>query len=125
MHRALNVYFEGDQPSKDAAPCMHSLSYGSCFDRAAREYMRRAFKHNIKRIDRLLGNRHLALERVEVYQALAPRALPLQPRRTYRATHSQSTHAACAAAPRSTHRPAATATEHAMIRGETSDSDPI
>lgn len=30
-------------------------------------------KHNIKRIDRLLGNRHLALERVEVYQALAHR----------------------------------------------------
>ena len=30
-------------------------------------------KHNIKRIDRLLGNRHLAVERVEVYQALAHR----------------------------------------------------
>ncbi len=30
-------------------------------------------KHSIKRIDRLLGNRHLALERVEVYQALAHR----------------------------------------------------
>ncbi|MGH8635467.1 MAG: IS4 family transposase [Burkholderiales bacterium] len=30
-------------------------------------------KHNIKRIDRLLGNRHLAAERVELYQALARR----------------------------------------------------
>lgn len=30
-------------------------------------------KHSIKRIDRLLGNRHLVLERVEVYQALARR----------------------------------------------------
>jgi len=30
-------------------------------------------KHNIKRIDRLLGNRHLAVERVEVYQTLARR----------------------------------------------------
>jgi hypothetical protein len=30
-------------------------------------------KHNIKRIDRLLGNRHLVVERGEVYQALARR----------------------------------------------------
>ena len=30
-------------------------------------------KHNIKRIDRLLGNPHLAAERVELYQALARR----------------------------------------------------
>ena len=30
-------------------------------------------KHNIKRIDRLLGNRHLAAERVELYRALARR----------------------------------------------------
>jgi len=30
-------------------------------------------KHNIKRIDRLLGNRHLGVERVEVYRALAQR----------------------------------------------------
>lgn len=30
-------------------------------------------KHNIKRIDRLLGNPHLAAERVELYQALAQR----------------------------------------------------
>jgi hypothetical protein len=32
-------------------------------------------KHNIKRIDRLLGNRHLAAERFVVYQALACRIL--------------------------------------------------
>jgi hypothetical protein len=32
-------------------------------------------KHNIKRIDRLLGNRHLAAEQREVYQALAHRTL--------------------------------------------------
>lgn len=30
-------------------------------------------KHNIKRIDRLLGNRHLALERPQLYRALARR----------------------------------------------------
>lgn len=30
-------------------------------------------KHNIKRIDRLLGNRHLAAERVDLYRALARR----------------------------------------------------
>lgn len=30
-------------------------------------------KHSIKRVDRLLGNRHLAVERVEVYQTLARR----------------------------------------------------
>lgn len=30
-------------------------------------------KHSIKRVDRLLGNRHLVLDRVEVYQALARR----------------------------------------------------
>ena len=32
-------------------------------------------KHNIKRIDRLLGNRHLAAERTGVYRALAHRVL--------------------------------------------------
>jgi hypothetical protein len=30
-------------------------------------------KHSIKRVDRLLGNRHLAAERFELYQALARR----------------------------------------------------
>ena len=30
-------------------------------------------KHDIKRIDRLLGNRHLTAERFELYQALARR----------------------------------------------------
>jgi Transposase DDE domain len=32
-------------------------------------------KHNIKRIDRLLGNRHLAAERIDLYRALAQRLL--------------------------------------------------
>jgi len=32
-------------------------------------------KHNIKRIDRLLGNRHLAAERMGLYRALACRTL--------------------------------------------------
>ena len=31
-------------------------------------------KHSIKRIDRLLGNRHLVVERFSLYQALARRA---------------------------------------------------
>ena len=30
-------------------------------------------KHSIKRVDRLLGNRHLAAERFDLYQALARR----------------------------------------------------
>ncbi len=29
MHGALNVFFEGDQPSKETAPCMRSISYSS------------------------------------------------------------------------------------------------
>jgi hypothetical protein len=32
-------------------------------------------KHNIKRIDRLLGNRHLAAERIDLYRVLAQRLL--------------------------------------------------
>jgi hypothetical protein len=35
-------------------------------------------KHNIKRIDRLLGNRHLATERMGLYRALARRVLGTQ-----------------------------------------------
>lgn len=35
-------------------------------------------KHNIKRIDRLLGNRHLVAERVELYQGLAHRRVGTQ-----------------------------------------------
>jgi len=36
-------------------------------------------KHSIKRVDRLLGNRHLAAERVELYQALARRLVGTLP----------------------------------------------
>lgn len=36
-------------------------------------------KHNIKRIDRLLGNRHLAAERVDLYRALARRIVGSAP----------------------------------------------
>jgi len=35
-------------------------------------------KHDIKRIDRLLGNRHLAAERFELYQVLAHRVVGAQ-----------------------------------------------
>jgi hypothetical protein len=36
-------------------------------------------KHNIKRMDRLLGNRHLATERVDLYRALARRLVGTAP----------------------------------------------
>ena len=94
MHGALNVFFEGDQPSKETAmhalvivqqllrtrcPHIHAARLAVILAAVAAAVRGRRLtltelgrslpggqvKHNIKRIDRLLGNRHLAVERIK------------------------------------------------------------